>query len=141
MTWQAEQNILRTNPLFHKKPRYDYALIHFDNGVCYVAQLLYIFGVTIGKTTSHLALIQPMDAALTNWNQRRDEDLRFTRVRSRPHTATGTKIISVESIIRGCLVVKDFSSRADSEYLIVPFVDQDMWIRMKDMKFSHGLDI
>jgi hypothetical protein len=141
VTWQAEQNILRANPLFHKKPRYDYALIHFDNGVCYVAQLLYIFGVTSGETTLHLALVQPMDLVLTNWNQWRDQDLCFTRLRSRPRTAVGTKIISVNSIIQGCLVIKDFSSRVDDEYLLIPFVDQDMWLRMKGLQLGRGLSI
>lgn len=88
-----------------------------------------------------MALVLPMDRPTTHRNQRRDRDLRFTRVRSRARNETGTRVISLESIVRGCLTVPDFSSNSQDEHFLVPFVDQDMWLRMKGLELGTNLDI
>ena len=141
MTWEPEANILRVNPSFHGKVRNDYALVHFDAGVCYIAQLLFIFGIHIGNKVAYMALVLPIDRPPTHRNQRRDRDLRFTRLRSRTRNAAGTRVISLESIIRGCLIVPDFASNSHDEYFLVPFIDQDMWLRMKGLALGNNLGI
>ena len=63
-------------------------------------------------------------------NRPRDKALRFTRVQARPRAST--VIIDTCSIIRGGLLVRDFASPGN-EYLVIEFIDEDMWSRLKNI--------
>ena len=82
-----------------------------------------------GKKYS-MALIHPYDAPVGTINQRRDRDLHFLKVGAKPHGAS--EFISVESIIRGALLIKDYGH--EGHFLVVDLVDPDMWFRVREMR-------
>lgn len=62
----------------------------------------------------------------------RDKALRFTRVVARARSSC--VVVEMETIIRGALLVKDYSSEYSSEHIVLEVVDPDMWWRMKSIK-------
>lgn len=126
----VEKNILRTNPNFYHKERYDCALIQVQEKKAIFVRLKFLFSIRVEQETYYMALVLPMDQIPTASNRSRDQKLRLTRVRSRP---LGSSIfIHVDSIIRGALLTKDHSKNsADNEYFVNQFIDQDLWMRMQ----------
>jgi len=126
------RDILRANPNFHGRERYDFALIKVgtttSNDAIFV-QILQIFSLNFRGSIISMALAIPLDVNLPCIliNRRRDDQLRLTWVRARPRASA--VVINTQSIIRGGLLVKDCSSPMD--FLVVEFVDEDMWIRLK----------
>ena len=62
--------------------------------------------------------------------RRKDKDLGIYRLQLR---ARGHQIISLESVVRGALIVSDADK--PEEYLVVDTVDTDMFLRMKQLVF------
>lgn len=133
--------MLRVNPNFHGRPRYDYVLVQVDPHNYIFAQLLYVFGITIkatpqhDETSLHMALILPMDETIpvVEGHRPTDKTLRLTRIRSR-HRSDAV-FINVESVVRGGLLAPVFEEGVQmDEYLIVDVIDEDMWWRMKSVK-------
>lgn len=134
--WHVNSNIIRANANFHYKPRYDYVLVKADtNGQGYYmfAQVLYMFRIICKETDSHMALVIPFDARLRASDQypNRDKELRLTRVCPRPRGSS--MFIETNRIVRGALLAEDPSSPV-AERLVVNFIDQDMWMRLKTIK-------
>jgi len=77
-----------------------------------------------------MALVLPFDIPKLMVNRPRDKALQFTRVQARPRAST--VIIDTRSIIRGGLLVRDFASPGN-EYLVIEFIDKDMWSRLKNI--------
>jgi len=84
--------------------------------------------ITYKDNDYHMALVLPFDIPRAALNRRRDRELRFTRVH--PRARGRSLFIDTNSIIRGALLTKDHSS-SEGECLVVNFVDQDMWMRLK----------
>ena len=125
--WKLTTNYLRCNPSFHGQERYDCALVRTldkdQNKKIIVIRLLSIFKYTVAGHTLDLALVQPMDAPTGPlWIV--DCDLHLRCFRSRP--CTSTEFISLQSIIRGALLVPDFSRHND--FFLVDSIDGDMFI-------------
>lgn len=138
INWQITTDILRTNPQFHNRPRYDYALLQVNQDQCVFAQLLYMFGITFGEETYHMALILPMDIPITqleNSYRESDQDLRFRRVQARPRSEA--VIVHLEVIIRGTVLVEAYGAQYGDEYIVMEVIDADMWWQMKSMKLAH----
>ena len=93
-------------------------------------QILQIFTLLFHGTKLAMALVLPFDIPKLMVNRPRDEALRFTRVQARPRAST--VIIDTRSIIRGGLLVRDFASPGN-EYLVIEFIDEDMWSRLKNI--------
>ncbi|RDB28873.1 hypothetical protein Hypma_015251 [Hypsizygus marmoreus] len=127
--WQTQTDYLRRSPNFHGRQRNDYVLV---NGVDkkFFAQLLLIFSCRVDDTEFKMAYIYPLDAPPGTIHRRRDRDLGFYRLRSR--LRKDCMFISVESIIRGALIAKDYAK--DGDYLVVDCVDADLWRRMKQLR-------
>ncbi|KAJ6588426.1 hypothetical protein B0H19DRAFT_1099256 [Mycena capillaripes] len=125
--WVNDVDYLRCSPSFHNLPRFDGALVKTISGDIFV-QLVYLFTVTIDKKKHGFALVQPLDAPRGALSKR-DKDLNFYRVKAKPRHAS--EFIPVRSIIRGALLVPDFSRPGD--FLVVDLVDVDMWLRLKQM--------
>jgi hypothetical protein len=131
--WRVNSNIIRAHPDFYKKPRYDYALVKVYDQQSIFVQILYIFRLFYDDVDYHLALVTPYDAPLqqSGQNSARDQELRLTRLR--PRARGSSMFIDTNVITRGALLVSDPSSRA-AERLVVNFVDQDMWMRLKEIE-------
>jgi hypothetical protein len=92
------------------------------------AQLLLLFACTVDKTVYHFALIHPFDAHTGPLCQK-DKDLNFYRVREKNQNSS--EFVSVNSIIRGALLVDDSGKEGDK--LVVDIIDTDMFLRMKEI--------
>lgn len=73
-----------------------------------------------------------MDNPVPNEGRKRDEDLRLSRVVARPRAEC--VVVDMETIIRGALLVRNYSSQYSNEYIILETVDPDMWWRMKSIQ-------
>jgi hypothetical protein len=128
MDWKLNTDYLRCNPSFHGQERYDCALVHAldqdQNEKIIVVQLLFMFKYAIADRTLDLALVQPMDVP-TGPLRIVDRDLHLRRFHCHPRASM--EFISLQSIIRGALLVPDFSHRGD--FFLVNFIDGDMFIR------------
>ena len=62
--------------------------------------------------------------------RRKDKDLGLYRLRLK---ANQYEIISLESVVRGALIVPDVDN--PGEHLVVDTVDTDMFLRMKSLVF------
>jgi hypothetical protein len=134
------------NPNFHDQERYDSCLLDTPNGRQAFATMITILGVDTGEGELLLAVIVPYDetlnegagnGAVTQSKQEWDEAFEFIRIRARPPSAS--VVVFAEHIIRGALVVEDFSSTTSGkDHLVVDVVDADMWLRMQ--RDRHLLD-
>ena len=97
------------------------------------SQLLFLFEIEVAGRRSQQALILPLDERLRYDRRLQESDraLRLTRVRARPRE--GSVVVTVESILRGALVVQDLEATQKDEYLVIEAVDEDLWWRMKDL--------
>jgi hypothetical protein len=123
------------NPLFHNKERFDCCLIRVDDKFIF-AQMVCILGVVHDGKEYLLTVVVPYDEplvetdpALTRIKNKRDKDLRFIRVRSRP--TKNFEVIFAGSIVRGALLARDYSCTNGDDHLVIDVVDPDMWLRMK----------
>jgi hypothetical protein len=137
--WCLARDLLRANPSFHNKLRYDCIIIKVDEGKYIFARLLYIFGYTIDTKDYLTALIQPMDLPPSSHHRTRNRDLRFTHVRARQRSLS--VFISVESIVRGALLVEDFGAEYGDEYLVIDVVDSDMWLWLKTLALVQRVNL
>jgi hypothetical protein len=133
--WRLTTDLLRANPDFHHRPRYDYVIIQTSNTEVIFAQILYIFGVTLNNTEMHVALVLPFDETPDRQHRERDKALHFTRVQARHRSKT--TFIHVESIVRGAVLVRDFEAEHHDEYIVMDVLDADLWWRMKSVSLAR----
>ncbi|KAG1899028.1 uncharacterized protein F5891DRAFT_1190206 [Suillus fuscotomentosus] len=128
--WKLTTDYLRCNPNFHGCERRDCALIRTldKDGIdkCIFVRLLFMFKFTVSNHTFELALVLPMDAP-TGSRGGVDRDLGLTRLRARP--LASSEFISLQSIVRGALLVPDHDH--DRDFFLVDLVDTDMFLRAK----------
>lgn len=130
-------DFLRMNKKFHNKERYDSCLLNVDGTHAIFGQMLALLGVMVDDKEHLVALVLPYDEKLSEQGdtllqrerKRRDKDLRFHRLRAR--AMKKATVVPAASILRGALLVPDYSCPHQDEYLVVDVVDQDMWLRMK----------
>ena len=79
-----------------------------------------------------LVLVQPFDAPVTSSHKEKDKDFGLFRVCAEPRKSS--EIFPISSIIRGALLVKDFSDETGNDFLVFDLIDGDMFIRIKEMK-------
>ena len=137
--WRLTTDLLRANPDFHNRPRYDYVIIQASDTEIMFAQILYIFGITLNNTEMHVALVLPFDETPDRQHRERDQTLRFARVQAR-HRSKAT-FIHVESIVRGAVLVKDFEAEHGDEYIVMDVLDADLWWRMKSVSIARHVKI
>ena len=137
--WRLTTDLLRANPDFHHRPCYDYVIIQASNTEVFFAQILYIFGITLNNTETHVALVLPFDEIPDRQHRELDEALHFTRVQAR-HRSKAT-FIHVESIVRGAVLVKDYEAEHNDEYIIMDVLDADLWWRMKSVSLARHVRI
>jgi len=126
--WRLATDRLRCNESFHGRERRDHALIKAEHGHFFV-RLLYLFQVTIGTQSHSLAYVESY-CRPSGPIRKKDRDLGIyqLRLKSNPY-----EIISLESVVRGALIVPDVKN--PGEHLVVDTVDTDMFLRMKSLIF------
>ncbi|KAF9537262.1 hypothetical protein CPC08DRAFT_651813, partial [Agrocybe pediades] len=128
-TIRIRTDILHIHPHFRGHPRYDHVLLRLSAQQYIFAQLLHVFSTRFEQDTYHLALVLPMDRSIPMLNRRRDTDLRFTRVCSRPRSEA--TVINTTMIVRGALLAPAFGSNTNGEYIVMEVVDDDLWYRLR----------
>lgn len=88
-----------------------------------------MFKFTVSNHTFELALVLPMDAP-TGSRRSMDRNLGLTRLRARP--LASSEFISLQSIVRGALLVPDYDNNGD--FFLVDLVDTDMFLRAKSLR-------
>ena len=86
----------------------------------------------------HMALVLPFDVPRAAMNCWWDKEMRFTQVHPRARSAS--LFIDANSIIRGALLAKDGLSNK-GEYLVVNFIDQDMWVWLQTLNLIYHAKI
>lgn len=97
------------------------------------AQLIYVFKYQAsGDVERSIALVHPFDGKIPLREvPKKDRDLGFIRVRVTPRKEA--RFVSVDSIIRGALVVEDHSEDRAMDRLVVDVVDGDMFLRLRPL--------
>ncbi|KAG6834983.1 hypothetical protein H0H93_005922, partial [Arthromyces matolae] len=138
--WRAATDILRINPSFHHKARYDNVMIVSDedqNKIIF-AQLLFVFTVTLpaelfesppdGEDVAvPLALVLPYKEVHNKGSKERDDALRLIRLRRMDRSEP--RVVPARSIKRGAYIVPE-GGLATS--LVVDVVDHDMFLRLQN---------
>ena len=124
--WKIKTDILRCNQSFHGRPRYDHVLVVTEDGH-FFARILRLFQIDMGGQSHPVAYVKSYCRRRAG---RKDKDLSLYRVRVK---ANPYEIISVQSIVRGALLVQDSDSLDD--YFVVDTVDGDMFLRMQTLVF------
>jgi hypothetical protein len=89
-----------------------------------------MFRFTVGEQTHALAYVESY-CRPSGTLRRRDKDLGLYRLRLK---AKRYEIISLESVVRGAVLVKD--SKDSEDYFVVDTIDADMFLRMKGLEFE-----
>ena len=126
--WRTYTDQLRCNPSFFGHERYDHALVE-DGGHHFFVQLLHPFQVRFGTRLHSLAYVKTY-CRPPGRMRRKDKDLGIYRLQLQ---ASQYQIISLESVVRGALIVSDVD--CSEEYFVVDTVDTDMFLRMKQLEF------
>ncbi|KAJ3841526.1 hypothetical protein F5878DRAFT_531507, partial [Lentinula raphanica] len=125
-TWHLVTDLLRCNPNFHNRPRYDFVIIRTAHDGPVFAQMRYLFACTVAGKPYPIALIQAY--RVVHARSSHDKDLGLLRIRK----DRVTELISVQSIVRGAVVLpaSDNPMKAD-EMLVWDVLDGDMFLRVK----------
>ena len=126
--WKLTTDRLRCNKSFFGSERHDHVIVQLEHGY-FFARLLHLFKVTMGKQTHALAYVESYCRPPGSMRHK-DKDLGLYRLQLK---AKRYEIISLESVVRGALLVSD--SDNPEEYLVVDTVDSDMFLRMKSLIF------
>ncbi|KAF5344694.1 hypothetical protein D9757_015065 [Collybiopsis confluens] len=119
-TWNIETDLLRCNPSFRGEPRHDFVIFNSVDGPIF-AELHYLFTCMVGEKTYPLAFVQPYKSISNRRRLQSDKDLGILRLQKE----SKTEFISVRSIIRGAVVIKDAN-----EGLVWDVLDGDMFLRV-----------
>ncbi|KAG2155366.1 uncharacterized protein EDB93DRAFT_1239231 [Suillus bovinus] len=95
----------------------------------FFACLIYMFCCSIGEIVLSLALIHLYNVAIGHC-RRQDIDLGLYRVQAKP--CMSSKLISIESIIRGAMLASDPATAGD--YFVVDTIDTDIFLQMKSLQ-------
>ncbi|TFK18542.1 hypothetical protein FA15DRAFT_729418 [Coprinopsis marcescibilis] len=144
----VQTDYLRTNPRFFGHPRYDFALLQHTPQEFWYAQLACVVAIKLdGSGATHLiAIAVPCNenpvTANSFTNRLSDRQLRLTRVRMRRGRNIATAV-SVNSIVRGAVLVQDPACPYKDEYVVMDVLDPDFWLRhrmlvaQKQLRFTR----
>lgn len=128
MDWWVHADILRCNGSFHGRERHDHVLVAMGTGH-FFARILRLFRIAVGGQSYPFAYVKSY-CRPPGQARRKDKDLGLHRVKVR---ANPYEIISVQSIVRGALLVQDSDNPDD--YFVVDTIDADMFLRMQTLIF------
>ena len=128
--WSVQADLLRCNPKFWGRPRYDFVMVNHPSRGQVFAKLVCLFTSTVGTCVYPLALVQALDRQLRSGTVKAiDKKLSIYRWHLRPRDRC--EIITVRSIVRGALLVPDMKYSGD--HFVINTVDADTFLRMQRM--------
>ena len=129
--WKITTDYLRCHPRFHGQERYDCVLIHTldhqNNEKLTFVRLQFMFEYIVGNEPLRLALVTPFYIP-PGEKRAIDKDLHLIRLRA--CSAASSQIITLRSVIRGVLLVPDFTN--DGDYFLCNYVDGDIFLRSQE---------
>ncbi|THH17255.1 hypothetical protein EUX98_g9164 [Antrodiella citrinella] len=126
--WKQKWDYLRCSPLFHNRERHDHVIVDIGDGKFIFAKLLFTFICQVAGDPYALALVHPLDAVVRT--RRKDKELSFFRVNSK--SPWPSEFVFLRSIVRGALVVEDYSAQIrGNEFFVVDVVDGDAFLRIR----------
>ncbi|KZP13413.1 hypothetical protein FIBSPDRAFT_913092 [Athelia psychrophila] len=136
--WRMMTDHLRRNPSFYNELREDCVIFQADEQSIAFAKLLFVFKCSINNDRGpySLALVQPYDTSIPRAERpSSDEDLGLIRVRAQRRSKS--RLIFVDSIIRGAMLVSTYDEDIYDEHFVVDIVDTDMFLRLKGWSASR----
>ncbi|KAJ7029674.1 hypothetical protein C8F04DRAFT_962637, partial [Mycena alexandri] len=125
--WRSARDILRCNPLFHGKPRFDSVIYEDDEDPLAIGQLHFVFRCHLpGDVALDLAMVQPFGR--TAWTPKTLTDC---PIRERL-PLKNCHFIALEHVIRGALLCPMFWGKDRMHYLI-DCIDEDMYLRLNNI--------
>ncbi|KAJ7808967.1 hypothetical protein B0H14DRAFT_2380110 [Mycena olivaceomarginata] len=127
VTWKGERDILRCNPNFHDKPRYDSIIYTAEDDPLAMGQLALIFRCSLPHGVKvDLAMIRPFRNS--SWQPRTRTDC---PVRERKSSAM---FVALEHAVRGALLCPIFGASREA-FDVIDCIDEDMFLRI------NGIDL
>ncbi|KIK51836.1 hypothetical protein GYMLUDRAFT_377235 [Collybiopsis luxurians FD-317 M1] len=124
-TWRVATDLLQCNPNFQNAPRFDFIIFATVTGPVF-AQLRYLFVCTVAEIQYPIALIQAYK--VVHAQPQVDRELGLLRVRKE----RATELISVQSIIRGAVLIPASNDPLLSDEMLVwDVLDGDMFLQLK----------
>ncbi|KZP28161.1 hypothetical protein FIBSPDRAFT_729690, partial [Athelia psychrophila] len=136
--WRMMTDHLRRNPSFYNELREDCVIFQADEQSIAFVKLLFIFKCSINNNRGpySLALVQPYDTSIPRTERpSSDEDLGLIHVRAQRRSKS--RLIFVDSIIRGAMLVSTYDEDVYDEHFVVDIVDTDMFLRLKGWSASR----
>ncbi|KAJ7606248.1 hypothetical protein FB45DRAFT_765753, partial [Roridomyces roridus] len=129
--WKQGRDILRCNPMFHGRPRYDSVTYSADRDESAMGRLKFLFRCQLpSKETIDLALVRPYRRSSWHPPTRTDCPIReWAPARAGQYK---TAFIALEHITRGCLLSPIFGASREVFY-VMDCVDADMFLRLHDI--------
>ncbi|KAJ7214959.1 hypothetical protein GGX14DRAFT_359868, partial [Mycena pura] len=126
VNWSNARDILRCNPVFHGRPRYDSIIYEALNEPLAMGKLEVVFRCYLPrKATLDLALISPYRKSTFAPKTRTDCPVR--------EWDTGTIFISLEHVTRGALLCPIFGASREVFY-VIDCIDEDMFLRVNNIE-------
>ncbi|KAJ7111336.1 hypothetical protein C8R44DRAFT_633102 [Mycena epipterygia] len=123
--WKLTRDILRCNPCFHTRPRYDSIIYESQDNDLAMGRLELVFRCHLPqKITLDLALIHPYRRSTWAARTRTDCPMR--------EWGAGSVFVALEHVTRGTLLCPIFGAPRKVFY-VVDCVDEDMFLRVNDI--------
>ncbi|KAJ7112812.1 hypothetical protein C8R43DRAFT_1078728 [Mycena crocata] len=123
--WKNDRDILRCNPMFHGRPRYDSVIYEAEGDDLAMGRLELVFRCHLPhKVAIDLALIHPYRKSTWSARTRTDCPMR--------EWSPGSIFIALEHITRGALLCPIFGAPREVFY-VIDCVDEDMFLRVNDI--------
>ncbi|KAJ6611016.1 hypothetical protein B0H10DRAFT_1810509 [Mycena sp. CBHHK59/15] len=124
--WKLSQDILRCNPCFHTRPRYDSIIYEAQDNDLAMGQLQLVFRCHLRqKVTLDLTMIQPYRKS--SWAARTCTDCPICK-----WSPGGAIFIALEHVTRGTLLCPIFGAPRQVFY-VVDCIDEDMFLRVNNI--------
>ena len=124
--WRVHRDVLRCSPCVYGKERRDCVLVQSNNGVAVACLLMLLECIATGDVpVIQLALVLYFNPIYRSIGPL-ERATNFRRFRQRPRQSA--EIVSVESIIRGALMVPMMEEAHPVDFLANDLVDDDMYL-------------
>jgi hypothetical protein len=128
--WCSKEDLLRCNPKFWGRPRYDFAIATIPPRGQVFVRLVFLFTCKAGTSVHPLALVQALDRHPRTGDVR-NTDKKLSILRWNLRLRTRCEIVPVDSIVRGAVLIPDTKYAGD--YFVVDTLDADMFLRARVM--------
>ena len=124
--WSNGRDILRCNPLYHGRSRYDSVIFEGQGGDLAMGQLELVFRCHLPhNVTLDLAMIRPYRKSTWAARTRTDCPMR--------EWSSGSIFIALEHVTRGALLCPIFGAPPKVFY-VIDCVDEDMYLRINKIE-------